>query len=108
MDFFGATIRHVLDLQVRTVGGHPGPYGRGHAGRQVAAQMRGAEQHDLRFVFLGQLGEHLGIRIRLVMPQLLVVDRVDPIHAVSDQPAGQRPNVVTGQHGGNAHAQLVA
>ena len=81
----GPRFGDVLDLQVGAVGRHAGPHAGGHARRQVAAQRRGAVEHDLRLVLSRSRGTRTRRTGRLVVLQPRVLHHVHVIDALGDQ-----------------------
>ena len=103
----GLRIGDVADFQVGAVGRQAGAERRGHPRRQVAADGRRADDANLRPVLLDQRRQHLGIGQRLIVGKPRMVDHVDVVDALGDQPLGQRADARPRQHGAGLDAQPV-
>ena len=107
MDFLGTGVRHVADLQVRAVGGQAGTGLACDARRDVTAQRRGSEEHDLRLVLRDQSANDLRVRNGREVFQARIVDRVHRVHAVRDEIFRHFADFKTGQHRADFHAETV-
>ena len=79
----------------------------GTAGSQIAADVGGAEEHDLRLVGLDSVGHHLGVGVGGVVLQQRRFTQVDLVGAVAAQVLGQVLHVVTHQQAAQVYAQLI-
>ena len=78
----------LADVEVGAVGRQARPDRAGHAGREVAADGRRAEDDDLRPVLFDQGRDDLGERVRLVVRQARVLAGQDAVGPVTDEALG--------------------
>ena len=100
-------IDHVVDFQIGAVGGHARAKLRGHARRQIAAERRGAVNHDLRPMLADDVRQHPGVRQRRKMRQPRIIDHIDLVDALGNELGGQAVHAGAGQHRAGLHAQPV-
>ncbi|KAF5055610.1 hypothetical protein DSECCO2_376100 [anaerobic digester metagenome] len=97
-----------IHIQVRAVGAQAGVQTGCAAGAQIAADVAGAEQHDLGLQLLDHLADGGGVTVGGIVLQQRVIADIDLVRAIAAQLFGKALNVLAQQQTAQVHAQLVS